>query len=98
MAVRLLSGGPNEEWVHILDELERVMDAEKHLYPNVDLYAAVVNHALGIQPAFYTSVFALSRIVGWTAHAMEGMDGRLVRPVAQYVGPLPRRLETPALP
>lgn len=96
MAEQLLVGTPQQNWLEILDVLASIMEREKSLYPNVDLYAAIVNHALGIEPAFYTSIFACSRIVGWTAHAIEQLDGRMIRPVAEYVGPEPRSLRTPA--
>lgn len=92
MAEKLLAGTARENWMAILDRLSSVMEAEKGLYPNVDLYAAVVNHELGIDPAFYTSIFAVSRIVGWTAHSIEQLDGRMIRPVAEYIGPGPRSL------
>lgn len=94
MAERLLAGTPREPWIAILVVLTEVMRRERNLYPNVDLWAAVVNHALGIAPDFYTSIFACSRIVGWTAHAIEQLDGRLIRPVARYQGPAPRALES----
>jgi citrate synthase len=87
MAESLVKGTDHEPWIVILDRLADIMAREKRLYPNVDLYAAVVNHELGIDPAFYTSIFAISRIVGWTAHAMEQQNGRMIRPVARYVGP-----------
>ncbi|HZU11588.1 MAG TPA: citrate/2-methylcitrate synthase [Chloroflexota bacterium] len=87
MAERLLQGTPHQPWIAILDVVAEVMQREKNLYPNVDLYAALVNHELGVQPAFYSAVFAISRITGWTAHAMEQLDGRMIRPTAQYIGP-----------
>jgi citrate synthase len=96
MAETLLRGTEREEWIAILDGLREVMAREKNLYPNVDLYAAVVNHELGIDPAFYTSVFAASRVVGWTAHAIEQLHGRMIRPTAEYVGQPPRSLLTGA--
>jgi citrate synthase len=92
MAGSMLAGTPHESWMDILDRLATVMERERGLYPNVDLYAAVVNHELGLDPAFYTSVFAISRIVGWTAHAVEQLGGRMIRPVARYTGPEPRTL------
>jgi len=92
MAQLLLKGTDRESWVEILDELRTVVDRRLNLYPNVDLYAAIVNHALGVDPAFYTSVFAISRVVGWTAHAIEQINGRMIRPLAAYVGPAPRSL------
>ena len=87
MAEIVLTGSEQEAWIAILDELARVMARDKDLYPNVDLYAAVVNRALGIDPDFYTSIFAISRIVGWTAHAIEQLSGRMIRPTARYTGP-----------
>lgn len=92
MAEAMVRGTEHEVWGEILAQLSEIMRREKNLYPNVDLYAAVVNHELGIAPAFYTSVFACSRVVGWTAHAMEQLDARMIRPLARYVGPAPRRV------
>jgi citrate synthase len=92
MAERMLAGTPHEPWIGILDNLRIIMEHEKSLYPNVDLYAAVVNHELGLAPAFYTAIFAVSRIAGWTAHAVEQLDSRMIRPTARYTGPEPRSL------
>jgi citrate synthase len=97
MAEKLLAGTDHAAWADILQRLAAVMERERGLYPNVDLYAAVVNHELGIDPAFYTSVFACSRVAGWTAHAVEQLDGRMIRPVAEYIGPGPRSLAAEAL-
>jgi citrate synthase len=87
MAETILARSERAEWIEILRRLGDAMQREKNLYPNVDLYAAVVNRELGVAPAFYTSVFAMSRIAGWTAHVMEQIDGRMIRPVAAYTGP-----------
>lgn len=92
MAGQLLTGTPREPWLAILARLAEVVEREIGRYPNVDLYAALVNHELGVDPAFYTSVFAVSRISGWTAHAMEQLNGRMIRPIANYTGPAPRAL------
>ncbi len=65
---------------------------EKGIYPNVDFYSATVQHALGIPVAYYTTVFAVSRIAGWSAHVMEQLaDNRLIRPRAQFTGKYPRK-------
>jgi citrate synthase len=98
MAEKMLTGTPHEPWIDILARMATVMEREKGRYSNVDLYAAVVNHTLGIEPAFYTALFACSRIVGWTAHAMEQLGGRMIRPNAAYTGPGPRSLLAEAAP
>ena len=62
---------------------------------NVDFFSAVVYDALGIPPDFCTSIFAVGRVSGWCAHALEQYaDNRLIRPRAAYVGPAPRTIET----
>jgi citrate synthase len=58
---------------------------------NVDYYSAGVLQAAGFPKEFFTSVFAVSRMVGWTAHVLEYMekDGRIIRPASEWVGPDP---------
>jgi citrate synthase len=67
------------------------MKADTSLPVNVDFFSAVVYDALGIPPDFCTSIFAVGRVAGWCAHALEQQaDNRLIRPRAHYVGPEPR--------
>jgi citrate synthase len=62
------------------------------LYPNVDFYSAAVLHAAGVPTDQFTPLFAMSRVAGWTAHALEQYaDNRLIRPRADYVGPQGRQ-------
>jgi len=76
-----------EEWVTICEKLEAVMEREKHLCANLDLYAAPVFLLLGIPPELNTPIFAVSRISGWCAHVIEQHDrNRLIRPRSIYVG------------
>tara|TARA_B100000315_G_scaffold260542_1_gene322745 strand:+ start:4509 stop:5636 length:1128 start_codon:yes stop_codon:yes gene_type:complete len=83
-------------WYETTRRVEEAVKKEKGLYPNVDLYSASVYHYLGISQELFTPIFALSRIGGWTAHILEQYsDNRLIRPVAQYIGPKERRY-TPA--
>jgi len=57
------------------------------IYANVEFYSALVLEAVGLPPALFTPTFALSRTVGWTAHALEqASDNRLIRPDIEYVG------------
>ena len=66
--------------------------AMKHLegssiFPNVDSYSGVVFHMLGIPTDLFTPIFVMSRISGWTAHAIEYLQAnRLIRPKALYIG------------
>ncbi len=72
--------------------IEQQVKKTKGIYPNVDFYSATVQHALGIPVDYYTTVFAASRIAGWTAHVMEQhADNRLMRPRSHFVGKLPRK-------
>jgi citrate synthase len=57
------------------------------IFPNVDSYSGIVFHILGIPTDLFTPIFAMSRIAGWTAHAIEYLQAnRLIRPKAFYVG------------
>ena len=72
--------------------IEQQVKKKKGIYPNVDFYSATVQHALGIPVEYYTTLFAASRIAGWTAHVMEQhADNRLMRPRSQFIGKIPRR-------
>jgi citrate synthase len=58
------------------------------LYANVELYAALILHAVGIPSELFTPTFAISRTAGWTAHVLEQFaDNLLIRPESVYVGP-----------
>jgi citrate synthase len=74
-----------------------VMKARTSLPVNVDFFSAVVYDALGIPPDLCTSIFAVGRVAGWCAHALEQYaDNRLIRPRAEYIGRAPRPLPTAA--
>jgi len=78
-------------WVAICEKLEELMQREKHLCANVDLYAAPVFYMLGIEPALNTPIFAAARVAGWCAHVIEQHDhNRLIRPRSLYTGAPPR--------
>lgn len=70
--------------VKVLAELKPGRD----LYANVELYAALILHAVGVPSELFTPVFAIGRTSGWTAHMIEQLeDNRLIRPNSLYVGP-----------
>jgi citrate synthase len=57
--------------------------------PTVDFALAAIERVLGLPASAAFTLFAVGRVVGWIAHAMEqARDGRLIRPRARYVGEL----------
>lgn len=81
----------DRQWYAIATTIDRMMQEEKGLYPNLDFYTAVVYLLMGIPPGLYTPVFVCSRIAGWCAHVIEQQDhNRLIRPRALYTGPEPQ--------
>jgi citrate synthase len=75
------------KWVEMTERMEGAVWNAKQLYPNVDLYSASVYYTLGIPTPYFTPVFAISRVAGWSAHVMEQYaDNKLLRPRANYVG------------
>ncbi len=78
----------NLRYYEILRAVEDVVQRERGLYPNVDLYSGSVYTLMGIPHDLFTPIFAASRVAGWTAHVLEEYnDLRLIRPTARYVGP-----------
>lgn len=54
----------------------------KGVSPNVDFYSGFVYQMLGIPVELYTPIFAIARIVGWSAHRIEEQigAGKIIRP------------------
>jgi citrate synthase len=68
-------------------EVEKFVKSTKNLNANVDFYSASTYYSLGIPVDLYTTVFAVSRMSGWTAHILEQYhNNRLIRPRADYTG------------
>ncbi len=63
----------------------------RRLDTNVEFYTALVLEALALPRELFTPVFAMGRVVGWTAHVLEqSQGGRIIRPASAYVGPAPK--------
>lgn len=76
-------------WMEISDRVEKFMWEKKQIPCNVDFFSASVLYLLGFPVDFFTTVFAASRVAGWTAHIIEQLsDNRLIRPAAEYTGPV----------
>ena len=76
-----------------LEEL-RNRRPDRILETNVEFWSAVILDFAEVPPAMFTSMFTCARIAGWSAHILEQKrTGRLIRPLARYVGPRPRKPE-----
>jgi 2-methylcitrate synthase len=68
--------------------MEAYLKEKKGLFPNTDFFHAPAYHYLGIPTKLFTPLFAIARIIGWSAHAYEQRDNnRIIRPSADYIGP-----------
>src|SRR5665213_2311396 len=81
------SGQP--KWFEMSRAIELYINQDKRLNANVDFYSASTYATLGIDIDLYTPIFAVSRVSGWAAHVIEQLDdNRLIRPRADYIGPV----------
>jgi 2-methylcitrate synthase len=73
---------------HVSEAVETLLWEQKKLFPNLDFYSASAYHFMGIPTPLFTPIFVCSRISGWAAHVIEQRaNNRLIRPMADYVGP-----------
>jgi len=73
--------------LRVLEELK----PGRNLRTNVEFYTAMLLQCIGLPPELFTPTFAVARVAGWTAHVLEQrVDGRLIRPLEAYIGPLGR--------
>ncbi len=99
MALRTVVAGLSESdpWFDLAVAVEnravRLLAEHKpgrHLYANVEYWAAAILRTTGIPKPLYTPTFTVGRCVGWTAHVLEqAAHNRLIRPRAVYTGPMP---------
>lgn len=87
----------NDPWFDLATHVEQVglklLDEYKpgrKLNTNVEFFAAAVMRAVGLDDDLFTPSFAVSRVVGWSAHVLEqASNNRIIRPQSNYIGTMP---------
>ncbi len=83
----------DKKFYKIYDIVERVMIERKNIYPNLDYPTGPTYHLMGFDTDFFTPIFVISRITGWSAHIMEQhASNKLIRPLSKYKGEKHRKV------
>ena len=83
----------DKKFEKIYDIVEKVMIKEKNIHPNVDYPTGPTYRLMGFDTDFFTPIFVISRITGWSAHIMEQhAANKLIRPLAKYKGSKHRKV------
>lgn len=92
LADRAAAAAGKQELFELARALEERVVAATGSHANVDYYLSVLYQVADIPRELFSPVFAVARIVGWIAHVQEQVERPgLIRPRAQYVGPLDQR-------
>jgi len=77
----------DKKFCKIYDTVKNVMIKRKDIHPNVDYPTGPTYHLMGFDTDFFTPIFVISRITGWSAHIIEQhASNKLIRPLAAYNG------------
>ena len=83
----------DKKFSKIYDIVEKVMIERKNIHPNVDYPTGPTYHLMGFDTDFFTPIFVISRITGWSAHIMEQhAANKLIRPLSKYKGQKHRKV------
>ncbi|MGN0095862.1 MAG: bifunctional 2-methylcitrate synthase/citrate synthase [Corynebacterium sp.] len=76
-----------DKWVQMYDNMQAAMEKRTGILPNLDFPAGPTYYMLGIDIPFFTPIFVMARVVGWTAHIVEQNESNaLIRPLSAYNG------------
>ncbi|MCO4781497.1 MAG: citrate synthase [Candidatus Cloacimonetes bacterium] len=82
----------NNTQLEVLDKLaslmaDKVKAEGKEIWPNVDYFSGTLYEKMGIDSIYFTPIFAIARVAGWSAHILElWTDNKLYRPKCHYTG------------
>ncbi len=83
----------DKKFVKIYETVKNVMINRKDIHPNVDFPTGPTYHLMGFDTDFFTPIFVISRITGWSAHIMEQhAANKLIRPLSKYSGEKHRKV------
>ncbi|QYH20171.1 bifunctional 2-methylcitrate synthase/citrate synthase [Corynebacterium aquatimens] len=80
----------SQKWVEMYDIMAKTMyeNTSINIRPNLDFPSGPAYYILGFDIEFFTPLFVMSRITGWTAHIIEQFENNsLIRPLSAYNGP-----------
>ena len=81
------------ELEELAEQIERVAAREYGLTPTIAWPSARLYSLLGFDWSLFPALFAVARVAGWCAHAIEqAASGEVIRPRADYTGPAERRV------
>jgi citrate synthase len=88
LSVYRLARSVEETALRLLEEYK----PGRRLQTNVEFYTALLLHGIGLDVSLFTPTFAISRVSGWIAHALEQRGAnRIIRPQSEYAGARDRR-------
>jgi len=83
----------DKKFIKIYETVKNVMVERKDIHPNVDFPTGPTYHLMGFDTDFFTPIFVISRITGWSAHVMEQHTAnKLIRPLSKYSGEKHRKV------